>query len=131
LAANQNVEDILLAYQPVGLKAERWISLIKKFSENHFSTIVDNLKTASDLNEIAKRNNLTYSVYLDLNTGMNRTGFSISEDWQGLIKEILKLENLHLNGIHIYDGHIKGSLEERNVEASIKLSVKLKTSILI
>ncbi|WP_119793262.1 D-TA family PLP-dependent enzyme [Flavobacterium anhuiense] len=118
LAANQNVEDILLAYQPVGLKTERWISLIKKFSENHFSTIVDNLKTASDLNEIAKRNNLTLSVYLDLNTGMNRTGFSISEDWQGLIQEILKLENLHLSGIHIYDGHIKGSLEERNVEAS-------------
>jgi len=118
LAANQNIEDILLAYQPVGLKAERWISLLKKFPEIHFSTIVDNLKTASDLNEIAKRNNLVLSIYLDLNTGMNRTGFSISEDWTALIEEILKFKNLHLKGIHIYDGHIKGSLEERNLEAS-------------
>lgn len=118
LAANQNIEDILLAYQPVGLKAERWISLLKKFPEIHFSTIIDNLKTASDLNEIAKKYNLTLSVYLDLNTGMNRTGFSISENWTALIEEILKFKNLHFKGIHIYDGHIKGSLEERNLEAS-------------
>ncbi|WET00946.1 D-TA family PLP-dependent enzyme [Flavobacterium sp. YJ01] len=118
LAANQNIEDILLAYQPVGLKAERWVSLIKKFPEIQFSTIVDNLKTASHLNEIAKRNNLVLSVYLDLNTGMNRTGFSISEDWTALIEEILKLKNLNFRGIHIYDGHIKGTVEERNLEAS-------------
>lgn len=118
LAANQQIEDILLAYQPVGLKAERWISLIKKFPEIHFSTIVDNLKTASDLNEIAQRNNLVLSVYLDLNTGMNRTGFSISENWIGLIEEISQLENIDFKGIHIYDGHIKGTVEERNLEAS-------------
>ena len=118
LAANQQIEDILLAYQPVGLKAERWISLIKKFPETHFSTIADNLKTASDLNEIAKRNNLVLSVYLDLNTGMNRTGFSISENWTGLIDAISQLKNLQFEGIHIYDGHIKGTVEERNLEAS-------------
>jgi D-serine deaminase-like pyridoxal phosphate-dependent protein len=118
LAANQQIEDILLAYQPVGLKAERWISLIKKFPEIHFSTIVDNLKTASDLNEIAKRNNLILSVYLDLNTGMNRTGFSTSENWTELIDAISKLKNLDFKGIHIYDGHIKGTVEERNLEAS-------------
>lgn len=118
LAANQQIEDILLAYQPVGLKAERWISLIKKFPEIHFSTIIDNQKTASDLNEIAKRNNLVLFVYLDLNTGMNRTGYSISEDWTVFIQEILKLEYLQFEGIHIYDGHLKGSTEERNSAAS-------------
>ncbi|MCR4032890.1 MULTISPECIES: D-TA family PLP-dependent enzyme [Flavobacterium] len=118
LAANQQIEDILLAYQPVGLKAERWISLIKKFPEIRFSTIIDNLKTASDLNEIAKRNNLILSVYLDLNTGMNRTGFSISENWTELIDAISQLKNLYFKGIHIYDGHIKGIVEERNLEAS-------------
>ena len=118
LAANQQIEDILLAYQPVGLKAERWISLIKNFPETHFSTIADNLKTASDLNEIAKRNNLVLSVYLDLNTGMNRTGSSISENWTGLIDAISQLKNLQFEGIHIYDGHIKGTIEERNLEAS-------------
>lgn len=117
LAANQKIEDILLAYQPVGLKTERWISLIKKFPETHFSTIIDNQKTAFDLNEIAKRNHLVLSVYLDVNTGMNRTGFSISEDWTELITSISTLKNLHFKGIHIYDGHIKGSFEERNSDA--------------
>lgn len=117
LAANQQIEDILLAYQPVGLKAERWISLIKKFPKIHFSTIIDNQKTASDLNEIAKRNNLVLFVYLDLNTGMNRTGYSISEDWTVFIQEILKLEYLQFEGIHIYDGHLKGNVEERNSAA--------------
>ncbi|MFD1601285.1 D-TA family PLP-dependent enzyme [Flavobacterium artemisiae] len=118
LAANHKMEDILLAYQPVGLKAERWISLIEKFPEIHFSTITDNLKTASDLNEIAKKNDLVLSVYLDLNTGMNRTGFPLSENWTDLINDIQKLENIKFEGIHIYDGHIKGTVEERKQEAS-------------
>ncbi|WP_035653156.1 D-TA family PLP-dependent enzyme [Flavobacterium sp. ASV13] len=130
LAAIHEISDILLAYQPVGNKKERWISLIQKYPKSAFSTIVDNLDSAKALNEIAQKNNLSLTVYLDLNTGMNRTGISISENWPELVEEILKLKNIHFAGIHIYDGHLKGTLEDRIAVASnsfFSISEKLKT----
>ncbi|KRD11677.1 alanine racemase [Flavobacterium sp. Root901] len=131
LAAIHEVPDVLLAYQPVGIKKERWILLIQKYPNIHFSTIVDNLDSAKALNEIGKENNLKLNIYLDLNTGMNRTGFSILEDWTTLADKIMKLKNLHFAGIHIYDGHLKGSAEERTANASEAFfKIKDKTGIL-
>jgi D-serine deaminase-like pyridoxal phosphate-dependent protein len=130
LAAIHEISDILLAYQLVGNKKERWVSLIQKYPKSTFSTIVDNLDSAKALNEIAQKNNLSLTVYLDLNTGMNRTGVSISENWIDLVEEILKLKNIHFAGIHIYDGHLKGTLEHRISVASnsfFSISEKLKT----
>lgn len=122
LAAIHEIPDVLLAYQPVGIKKERWISLLQKYPDTYFSTIVDNLESAKALNETAKENNLKLNVYLDLNTGMNRTGFSILQDWTALIDKIVKLKNLHFEGIHIYDGHLKGTVEERTHTASNSFS---------
>ncbi|WP_394774880.1 D-TA family PLP-dependent enzyme [Flavobacterium sp.] len=118
LAAIHEIPDVLLAYQPVGVKKERWISLIQKYPNTAFSTIVDNFESAKALNEIAEKNDLKLAVYLDLNTGMNRTGFSTSENWSALIIAIIHLKNLHFTGIHIYDGHLKGDVEERTAAAS-------------
>ncbi|MFH6993240.1 D-TA family PLP-dependent enzyme [Flavobacterium sp. FlaQc-48] len=113
LAAIHEIPDVLLAYQPVGVKKERWIALIQKYPNTAFSTLVDNLDSAKALNEIAEKNHLKLTVYLDLNTGMNRTGVSIHKNWKTLIDEILPLKNIHFAGIHIYDGHLKGDLEHR------------------
>ncbi|MEO6178113.1 MAG: D-TA family PLP-dependent enzyme [Flavobacterium circumlabens] len=118
LAAIHEISDVLLAYQPVGVKKERWISLLKKYPNTAFSTIVDNIESAKALNEIAQQNSLQLTVYLDLNTGMNRTGVSISKNWSALIEEIVTLKNIHFAGIHIYDGHLKGDLEQRVAAAS-------------
>ncbi|MEO8532605.1 MAG: D-TA family PLP-dependent enzyme [Flavobacterium sp.] len=118
LSAIHQIPDILLAYQPVGLRKERWISLIKKYPEADFSTIVDNLESAQALNESAKKNNMKLTVFLDLNTGMNRTGISISKNWSALITQIMELKNIYFAGIHIYDGHLKGDEEQRTSAAS-------------
>jgi len=123
LAAIHEIPDVLLAYQPVGVKKERWISLIQKYPEVHFSTIVDNLESAKALNEIAEKNKLILTIYLDLNTGMNRTGISISDNWIDLASEIISLKNINFSGFHIYDGHLKGSLEERKLQASNSFSI--------
>lgn len=123
LAALHEIPDVLLAYQPVGVKKDRWISLIQKYPGINFSTIVDNLESAKALSEIGKNNTLTLNIYLDLNAGMNRTGISISDQWSDLASEIISLNNVHFEGIHIYDGHIKGSVEERNIQASDSFAI--------
>lgn len=118
LCAIHNVVDILLAYQPTGLKQQRWITLLLKYPNLVFSTIADNLDTAKELSELGKKNNITLNIYLDINAGMNRTGVNYKSNWDHLIYEIIKLSNIKLLGLHIYDGHLKGTVEQRTKEAS-------------
>lgn len=118
LCAIHNVLDILLSYQPMGLKQQRWISLLLKYPNLVFSTIVDNLDTAKELSELGKKNNLILKIYLDINAGMDRTGVNYKSNWDQLIYEIINLSNIELLGLHIYDGHLKGTVEQRTKEAS-------------
>lgn len=113
LSAMYHISDVLLAYQPVGLKSHRWIQLLKKYPNTLFSTIVDSIEIAAQLANLAKVNNLKLHIYLDINTGMNRTGVGLTENWENLALEIAQLPNLNLIGLHIYDGHLKGTLEQR------------------
>lgn len=118
LCAIHNISDILLAYQPTRLKQQRWITLLQKHPNLIFSTIVDNLDTANELSELGKKNNITLSIYLDINTGMNRTGVNYKSDWDHLIYKIIDLSNIKFSGIHIYDGHLKGTNEQRTKAVS-------------
>lgn len=130
LCAIHNVLDILLAYQPTGLKQQRWITLLLKYPNLVFSTIVDNLETAKELSELGKKNNITLNIFLDINAGMDRTGVNYKSNWDDLIYEIINLSNIKLLGLHIYDGHLKGTVEQRTKEASdtfIQITDKLSS----
>jgi D-serine deaminase-like pyridoxal phosphate-dependent protein len=113
LSAMHHISDVLLAYQPVGLKKNRWIELIQKYPGSIFSTIVDNPKTVEELAQLAKENNLILNVYLDINTGMNRTGVNFTDNWENLANTIIQSPMLNFLGLHIYDGHVKGTMEQR------------------
>src|SRR5258706_13471948 len=59
--------DVLLAYQPVGPKAERLASLVNQFPKTTFSCLVDNVETVNHLNDIFKKTKQKVRVYIDLN----------------------------------------------------------------
>jgi len=98
--------DVLLAYQPVGPKAERFMALIKKYPGTHFSCLVDNQDTATALSTLAISHHLIINVYLDLNIGMNRTGILPGEEALALWEHCLALPGIQPVGLHAYDGHI-------------------------
>ncbi|HWV73392.1 MAG TPA: D-TA family PLP-dependent enzyme [Pseudosphingobacterium sp.] len=113
LLGNCEVNDVVLAYQPVGPNILRFVKLMLKFPKTNFSCLVDSLEIAHLLNKVAEKNKLSISIYIDINVGMNRTGI-LPEDAYTLIKDCLSLPNLALKGLHCYDGHIHdSSLEER------------------
>ncbi|HKG05143.1 MAG TPA: D-TA family PLP-dependent enzyme [Pedobacter sp.] len=106
LAAQNGITDVLLAYQPVGLKINRFIALVSKYPEVHFSCITDSLVAAQHIAEQALIASIVISVYIDLNTGMNRTGYPFKEDLPAFYRQISVLAGLNLLGLHIYDGHL-------------------------
>ena len=97
--------DVLLAYQPVGPKITRLLSLIKAYPKTSFSCLLDNLSNATSLHQACNEKDITLNVYIDLNVGMNRTGVH-PDKAVDLVNHICSLGHLRLIGIHGYDGHI-------------------------
>lgn len=106
LAAVNGITDVLLAYQPVGFKVNRLIKLIESFPEVQFSCIVDDLGAAQRIADQALEHGVEVNVYIDLNTGMNRTGVSLTADINGFLEDLSRINGLKLKGFHIYDGHL-------------------------
>ncbi len=44
-----NAPDVLLAYQPIGPKIDRFINLIKHYPETNYSCLIDNYPAAKDI----------------------------------------------------------------------------------
>jgi len=100
-------KDILLAIQPVGANIARFIELIGQFPESKFSTIVDNASIITRISEMAFSKKISTSMFLDLNTGMNRTGIAPNQHAANLCQIISEDSNLIFRGLHAYDGHIR------------------------
>lgn len=106
MLAGIGAPDVLLAYQPTGPKPERLAELMKKFPATNFSCLVDNAAIANQLDATGKANDLTIEAYIDVNVGMNRTGILPSDAFT-LFKFCQSLSNLHISGLHAYDGHLR------------------------
>ncbi|HVW97041.1 MAG TPA: D-TA family PLP-dependent enzyme [Mucilaginibacter sp.] len=98
--------DVLLAYQPVGPKIERLIQLILKYPETRLSCLADNKQTAGKIAERAKQSGVEVAVFIDLNTGQDRTGIAPDAVAIDLYAYCSRLPGIKLSGLHAYDGHI-------------------------
>jgi D-serine deaminase-like pyridoxal phosphate-dependent protein len=123
--------DVLLAYQPVGPKLQRFISLIKNYPATRYSCLVDDKSVSKTISKAAISENITIPVFIDLNVGMNRTGVA-PEHAVELYKYCISLGGMSIVGLHFYDGHIKEiDLEKRRLECNEILSSvrRLKSAI--
>jgi D-serine deaminase-like pyridoxal phosphate-dependent protein len=98
--------DVLMSYQLTGPKANRFISLIKKYPNTKFSSLIDNISSARHLSGVAEKENLKVSVFIDVNVGMNRTGI-MPEDILKLYEECQSLKGITIIGLHAYDGQLR------------------------
>lgn len=124
--------DVLLAYQPVGPKKDRFIELIHTYPTTRFSCLLDHELPGRELSAAAQAAGIIIPVWMDLNVGMNRTGVSAGEAALKLYLQILSLPGLQLAGIHAYDGHIhEASLRQRKEKwfAVMALILDLKAKI--
>lgn len=105
MLAMAEAPDVLLAYQPTGPKVLRLLQLIEVYPKTHFSCLIDDEENARYVAYAAQQMGIQLDIYIDLNIGMNRTGI-LPEKAPKLIDKIKDLENLHIVGLHGYDGHI-------------------------
>lgn len=99
--------DVLMAYQPLGPDPERLLKLQEMFPETAFAALVDHEAVLDRLEEVARSKSTVFRLFLDLNTGMNRTGIIPGPEAEKLYIRICESPYLEACGIHAYDGHIR------------------------
>ena len=106
MVAGCGAPDILLAVQPVGPNIDRFFKLKQEFKKVKISCIADNEDIIIQLSDMARKTGLETNVWLDINSGMNRTGVIPGEKAARLFKRIMDSPMLIAEGLHLYDGHI-------------------------
>lgn len=125
-------KDILLAMQPVSANIHRFFNLMEKYTESHFSTLVDNTTTLAEITQMASEKNTIISLYLDVNSGMDRTGCIPNETAVDLYCSMEENVNINAKGLHAYDGHIRNTnISERTqvCDTAFNKVLKLKEAI--
>jgi len=107
MLAGEGAHDVLLAYQPIGPKAARLATLIRKFPATSFSCLIDNTHAAEAMARVFAAAGLDVPVYLDINVGMDRTGIAAGPAAMDLYRAAQRMEGITPVGLHAYDGHIR------------------------
>ncbi|MEO7766130.1 MAG: D-TA family PLP-dependent enzyme [Ferruginibacter sp.] len=124
-------KDVLLAYQPVGPKIYRYINLVKQYPSTHFSCLVDNIYAAEEISKHCVAKGITADVFIDVNTGMNRTG-TLPSKVLLLFEALGVLPAIKVTGLHVYDGHIRETdvlLRAQHIETEYKKVITLAETL--
>ncbi len=105
MLAQTGAKWVLIAYQLVGPNIARLFSLQKKYPQVHFASLVDSLVSAQNLSDSSEGK--SSFVFIDVNNGMDRSGIRVHQGVFELYQQIARLENIKLEGLHVYDGHIR------------------------
>jgi len=107
IAARAGAASVLIAHQLVGPKVQRFGILIDTFPKTQFHTIVDNIETLIILNNEAIKRNIQIGFFIDINSGMNRSGIELGTNLDQITLQIKKFKHLKFKGLHVYDGHFR------------------------
>ncbi|HCR31595.1 MAG TPA: threonine aldolase [Opitutae bacterium] len=99
-------KEALLARQPIEPDIASLVKLAKKNPNTRVATIVDNFDSLRAIESDCQQFDTSIGIFLDINVGMNRTGIR-AEDADALYRGVFESEEIHLEGLHVYDGHIR------------------------
>jgi D-serine deaminase-like pyridoxal phosphate-dependent protein len=126
-------KDVLLAYQPIGPKLQRFVLLVQQYPATAFSCLTDNIAAAELIAEAAVANGLIIAVYIDLNVGQNRTGVEPGDAAMTLYLACSQLKGIKPLGLHAYDGHIRDTdfaVREQKCDEAFKAVEEMKKAII-
>jgi D-serine deaminase-like pyridoxal phosphate-dependent protein len=99
-------KDVLLAYQPIGPKLQRFIQLVQQYPGTIYSCLTDHPDAAYEQATAFAAAGLVVPVFIDLNLGMNRTGIA-PDKTLALYQRCAELPGIRPVGLQAYDGHLR------------------------
>ena len=106
--------DVFLAYNLVGPNIDRAVRFRQRFPEVRFAVTADHLEPVDALNDAMARAGEHIRVFVDLDTGLRRTGLPAGPEAFDLYARVAESSHLTSAGLHVYDGQNKQTdLDER------------------
>ncbi|MBI3869449.1 MAG: D-TA family PLP-dependent enzyme [Verrucomicrobia bacterium] len=106
MCAAAGARDILLAFPPVGPRAERLLRLAKRFPDTSFSVTVDDREVGEALARVFHGAGWDIEFLLDIDCGQHRTGIAAGPAAFALYRDLATMPGLRPGGLHVYDGHL-------------------------
>lgn len=105
MLADAGINDIDLAYNPVGPHIARCVQFAIKYRRVHFSVTADHERPLSELSDACVSAGIQIEVLLDVDTGFHRTGTPMkTNEAQRLYEMLVDLPGVVPGGLHVYDG---------------------------
>jgi D-serine deaminase-like pyridoxal phosphate-dependent protein len=105
-ACRSGAQDVLLAYPVMGANARRAREIASQFPRVHISALAENRA------QLAPWRGSSVGIFLDINSGMNRTGIEPSRAADVLeLARAVRDAGLEFRGLHFYDGHLGNTQE--------------------
>ncbi len=96
--------DVFLAYNVVGPNIERAVRFRQRFPDVRFSVAADHPEPVDALNDAMGRAGEHIHVFVDIDTGLQRTGLPPGPEAYELYARIDGASHLTPAGLHLYDG---------------------------
>lgn len=110
MLAESGVQEIVLAYPPVGPTVTRIEQLLLEFPDVSLAVTIDCQRSLELLSNQLQFSKKPLGVMLDVNVGQNRTGVSVGDDFAvDLCRQIKQLPGVQFAGMQVYDGHLRES----------------------
>ncbi len=116
LLAEHGAAEVVIAYPMLHpAKLRRLSSLLKLYPETEFRAIASAREHLAALSSVAADAGVEIGVYVDLDTGMHRTGVQPGAEAGGFYADVAEASGLKALGVHVFDGHTlyKPNVEER------------------
>ena len=124
MLADANVDEIVIAYPMLHpRKRERLVSLMQKFPKIEVKAIVSTPDHLAGLSESMVASGLELGVYLDLDTGMRRTGAQPGAEAGEIYVQAAQTPGLRALGVHVFDGHTLYKPDEAERQALVDTSI--------
>ncbi len=100
-ALDAGMQDVVLAFPVMGANAARAREIAAAHPDRKIAALVEGP------DQLEEWRGSSVGVFVDLNSGMNRTGISEDrfEDVRKFVQQVLQ-DGLRFRGLHLYDGHI-------------------------
>ena len=106
ILAENGVTEIIIAYPLVHpKKIKRFVNLTQRHSDISCKLIISKHEHLKPLSDAFTSHNIEVGVYIDLDTGMHRTGAQPGKEASELYHNAAHTAGISVIGVHVFDGH--------------------------
>ena len=125
LLAENGVKEIIISFPMLHpAKIRRFVALAQRHPDVDLKTIASTPEHLEAMSTAALANDLEVGIYMDIDTGMRRTGVQPGQEAGDFYARIANTPGLRAIGVHLFDGHVLGMVDAVERQARVDESIE-------